>query len=466
MAAFQRGVAAISLITRFAAFRWTAALIVLLTLMANGMALMSMQAKLDVLAGTKRFGALWIAQQLEFELLRFDRTLAEFAHPSTDVSVEDVQFRFDILWSRISLAIDGQEGVPAAFGTAQSSVVPELWNEIRRQEDAVQSLDPDAAAEARRLLGVFSAYETRLHDYTIAAKDEQASQDASARDDLLFISTLMAFLGVAIALASAFLAALFFVDSRHHRKISDENLRLLDLSRKAYAAKSEFLSTISHELRTPLTSIKGAIGLLRGGSIQLNAEKGTAILDIAYQNSNRLGAMINDILDAEKIESAKLSYTFDEVDIENLVAKTIELYGNFSNDRNVRVEVLPPQSHIHIRGDHERLSQALSNILSNAVKFSKPDGVVTVSVADLGNDVQISVQDEGIGIPDSFRDRVFEKFTQVDSSDTRRYGGTGLGMFIAKTIVEDHGGNIDYESSGGAGTIFYVKLPVFHQFHS
>ena len=130
------------------------------------------------------------------------------------------------------------------------------------------------------------------------------------------------------------------------------------------------------------------------------------------------------------------------------------------------MKVLPPQSHIHIRGDHDRLSQALSNILSNAVKFSKPDGVVTVSVADLGNDVQISVQDEGIGIPDSFRDHVFEKFTQVDSSDTRRYGGTGLGMFIAKTIVEDHGGNIDYESSGGAGTTFFVTLPVFHQFHS
>jgi signal transduction histidine kinase len=104
--------------------------------------------------------------------------------------------------------------------------------------------------------------------------------------------------------------------------------------------------------------------------------------------------------------------------------------------------------------------------LSNAVKFSRPDGVVTVSVLNLGNDVQISVQDEGIGIPDSFRDQVFEKFTQVDSSDTRRYGGTGLGMFIAKTIVEDHGGNINYESSGGVGTTFHVKLPVFHQFHS
>lgn len=466
MATLQRGVAAISLITRFAAFRWSAALIVLLTLVANGMALMSMQAKLDVLAGTKRFGALWIAQQLEFELLRFDKTLAEFGQQSADISADDVQFRFDILWSRVSLAKDGQEGVPAAFETPQSSVIPDLWTELRRQENAVQSLNPSDTTATARLLDVFSAYETRLRDYTIAAKDEQALEDAKARDDLLFISRLIAFLGVAIALASAFLAALFFVDSRHQRKISLENMKLLETSRKAYAAKSEFLSTISHELRTPLTSIKGAIGLLRSGSIKMDAEKGASILDIAYQNSNRLGAMINDILDAEKIESAKLSYTFDEVDIEKLVKNTIELHGNFSNEKNVRVEVLPSQSHLQIRGDSERLSQALSNILSNAVKFSRPDGVVTVSVADLGNDVQISVQDKGIGIPDSFRDRVFEKFTQVDSSDTRRYGGTGLGMFIAKTIVEDHGGIIDYESAGDAGTTFYVKLPVFHQFHS
>ena len=277
------------------------------------MALMSMQAKLDVLAGYKAVrGVCGSPSSLEFELLRFRQNAGRIRPPKHGRfgRGRSVSLRYSLEPVFCSRSTDKMVS-RAAFGTAQSSVIPELWDEIEATGKCRPVARPNGRPRRSKTPAGACFLPTKRGCTTtrLPRRMNRRCRTASARDDLLFISTLMAFLGVAIALASAFLAALFFVDSRHHRKISDENLRLLDLSRKAYAAKSEFLSTISHELRTPLTSIKGAIGLLRGGSIQLNAEKGAAILDIAYQNSNRLGAMINDILDAEKIESAKLSYT-------------------------------------------------------------------------------------------------------------------------------------------------------------
>jgi signal transduction histidine kinase len=310
------------------------------------------------------------------------------------------------------------------------------------------------------LLEAFLSHETFLHEYTIAAKDEQSAQDLSARKDLFFMSKLMAFLGIAAGFASLTLAALFFIDSRQHRRIAEQNADLLVKSQLAYKAKSQFLSTVSHELRTPLTSIKGAISIIKGGAVGDFSEKAQVMLRIAHENSNRLSSLINDILDVERTESTTLQYKFDDVEVSSLINESIEANQHYDSRSNINFKVLCRDNLPSLHGDRHRLIQVLSNVISNAIKYSRDGGTVTISANEKNGALIISVEDNGCGIPQEFQDQVFDKFTQADSSDTRKYAGTGLGMFIARTIVENHGGRIYLDSKVDQGTVFFIEFPI------
>jgi PAS domain S-box-containing protein len=235
--------------------------------------------------------------------------------------------------------------------------------------------------------------------------------------------------------------------------------------KKIERLKSEFVSTVSHELRTPLTSIRGSLGLVAGGVAGALPAQAKSLVDIAYKNCERLISLINDILDIEKIESGQMKLNLLPQSLMPLIEQAIEANRAYGEQYGVTFEIVAALPEIMANTDRDRLMQIMANLLSNAAKFSPPGGRVEVSVKREAGDLLIQVKDHGSGIPDEFRDRIFLKFSQADSSDTRQKGGTGLGLSITKAIVEKMGGTIDFDSQPGSGTTFQVALPEWHQQH-
>lgn len=224
--------------------------------------------------------------------------------------------------------------------------------------------------------------------------------------------------------------------------------------------KNEFVSTVSHELRTPLTSISGALGLVNGGALGEAPPAMRQMLEIAYRNSQRLGHLINDLLDMEKIAAGKMSFDMREQPLRFLLEEALASNQAFAIQLGVNC-VLRETADVQVWVDALRLQQVLGNFLSNAIKYTPEGGEVSLhcSVPDATR-VRISVTDQGPGIAAEFRSRVFEKFAQADASDSRQKGGTGLGLAIAKEFIERMGGTVGFDTEEGQGTTFWCELPV------
>jgi PAS domain S-box-containing protein len=222
--------------------------------------------------------------------------------------------------------------------------------------------------------------------------------------------------------------------------------------------KTEFISTVSHELRTPLTSISGSLGLVLGGVAGPLSDKLRRLIEIAHNNSKRLIGLINDILDIEKIVSGKISFDLRPVEIRALAERSIEETRAFAEAHGVTLRLIEGPA-LQVRGDADRLIQVVTNLLSNAAKFSPEGSSVDVEVAQADGAAVLSVRDRGPGIPEEFRSRIFSRFAQADASDRREKGGTGLGLAIVKEIVDRHGGSVWYATVAGQGTTFFVSLP-------
>jgi PAS domain S-box-containing protein len=225
--------------------------------------------------------------------------------------------------------------------------------------------------------------------------------------------------------------------------------------------KNEFVSIVSHELRTPLTSIMGSLGLIRGGVVGPLPLQLKAMCDIAYRNTERLVTLINDILDIDKIESGRVPFHLRPVELMALVQEAIETNRPYAERFGVQLVLEQALPGAKAQADPDRLIQVLANLLSNAAKFSPPGERVLVRIARAEGYVGVSVTDRGPGIPEGFRDRIFQKFAQADTSDARAKGGTGLGLSISKAIIERLGGHIGFETESGKGTSFYFKLPEY-----
>jgi PAS domain S-box-containing protein len=223
--------------------------------------------------------------------------------------------------------------------------------------------------------------------------------------------------------------------------------------------KSEFITTVSHELRTPLTSIRGSLGLLAGGAAGEIPHSAKTMVDIAYKNSERLTRLVNDILDIERIEGGKLAFQIAPLDLTGLVEQAIEANSGYGEQFRVTFMLTGSVQGACVQGDADRLIQVFTNLLSNAAKFSPAGGTVEVAVTRQDQVLRVSVTDHGPGVPETFRARIFGKFAQADGSATRQNGGAGLGLSIAKAIVERHGGRIDYTSEIDQGTTFFMDLP-------
>ncbi|VAX07908.1 hypothetical protein MNBD_ALPHA03-304 [hydrothermal vent metagenome] len=224
--------------------------------------------------------------------------------------------------------------------------------------------------------------------------------------------------------------------------------------------KNEFISTVSHELRTPLTSIRGSLGLITGGAVGKLPEQANEMLRIASNNTERLLLLINDILDIQKIESGEMAFKFCSLDLKPFLEQAVAENEGYGAQHGVKFVIAQTLENAWVYADKDRLMQVMANLFSNAAKFSPVNGTVEISLAHHHTNIlRISVTDKGPGIPEEFQPKLYDKFTQSDSSDTRQKGGTGLGLSISKVIVEKHGGRINFVSSEGIGTTFYVELP-------
>ena len=227
---------------------------------------------------------------------------------------------------------------------------------------------------------------------------------------------------------------------------------------KTQQIKDEFVSTVSHELRTPLTSLTASLALLSAGRVGPLSEAATRLVSIAHSNGQRLVRLVNDILDIEKIDSGKMALAITQVVARDVVMQAVEMSRAYAEEFGVKVLIADDSVPGEVRADADRLAQVVSNLLSNAIKFSPRENEVVIGIAERDGKIRVTVHDCGAGIPESFKPRVFERFSQADGSDARPKGGTGLGLSIVKEIVNRFGGEVGFESGTGQGTSFFVDL--------
>ena len=229
-------------------------------------------------------------------------------------------------------------------------------------------------------------------------------------------------------------------------------------SRALDRMKDEFISTVSHELRTPLTSLRAALGLVTGGALEKKPDKQKQMLEIAIGNTDRLIRLVNDFLDIERISSGNAELHSAMCSMRQLFERAASLQQAAADKQNLRFHII--SNAVEVFADPDRILQALTNLISNAIKFSPPNGTITLSAQKVDDtEARIDVHDDGRGIPAGKLDSIFERFQQVDASDSRAMGGTGLGLAICRSIVTQHGGLIWATSPPGQGATFHFTLP-------
>ena len=248
------------------------------------------------------------------------------------------------------------------------------------------------------------------------------------------------------------------IDQMELRAAGRKALAEVDERRRVDAFMTAFVSTVNHELRTPLTSIIGAIDLINSGAMGEVSPEVADLLTIADRNSAVLLRLINDLLDSAKIADGNLKLDLTTFDLDTAVRESVENMASYFRDHHVTV-IYDGESGASVRADKVRLAQVMNNLLSNAVKFSPQGGEVRVALRRVDGRAEVSVSDRGGGIPVSIRGRIFQKFVQGDGGAAKR-PGTGLGLSIAKAIIEQHGGQIGFQTETGVGTRFYFSLPL------
>jgi signal transduction histidine kinase len=250
------------------------------------------------------------------------------------------------------------------------------------------------------------------------------------------------------------LRAIRYAIERQRMQVETDQIRKLQLQ-----LRNEFISMVSHELRTPLTSIRGALGLINAEALGKLPKKAKAMVQIAFQNSERLVRIINDILDMEKINSGGIEMRIGAVAVTEFLQEALAINQAYGVKYQVRFVLEKTPEGVQMAADPDRLMQVMANLLSNAAKFSTAGSAVRVRATERDALVRIEIEDYGTGIPEAFRERVFEKFAQADSSSSRRFEGTGLGLSITRRLVEAMEGTIGFTTITDQGTTFYFELP-------
>jgi signal transduction histidine kinase len=237
---------------------------------------------------------------------------------------------------------------------------------------------------------------------------------------------------------------------------------VVDLSsrREVERARTEFVSMVSHELRTPLTAIVGSIGLLKSGATgALPTQAAADLVSIAHKNCGRLQRLISDILDIGALDSGRLAMEMRSVELAEVIRQAVEASTGYAETYDVRFLQQSTGEIGCVMADPHRLVQVLTNLLSNAAKFSPRGADVLLRISAAARTMRVEVEDSGAGIPPAFRSRIFAKFAQADSTAQRRFEGAGLGLHIARKLIEAMGGNIGFSTVVGQGTVFHIEIP-------
>jgi signal transduction histidine kinase/DNA-binding response OmpR family regulator len=245
------------------------------------------------------------------------------------------------------------------------------------------------------------------------------------------------------------------------REYAEQQKSKLAMRSDLDSVKDEFISTVSHELRTPLTSIRGSLGLLSAGLLGNVDPKAQNLLRIASSNTERLIRLINDILDLERMESGRAPLKLRRCSMYDLAHEAVDTMSTVADSAGIKVELLSdaPRDSIYFDADSDRMLQVLTNLLSNAVKFSPAGSTISVQIDSNPNSLLVKVVDRGRGIPVDKMEAVFDRFQQVESSDSSKKGGTGLGLAICRSIIQQHGGAIWAQpNQTGPGTTLWVQL--------
>ena len=253
------------------------------------------------------------------------------------------------------------------------------------------------------------------------------------------------------------------VDITEREQAAEALREALAHAEAANHAKSQFLAMISHELRTPMTSVKGGLDLALHGAVGDVSDPLRNLLTIAQRNSLRLLKLVDDVLDLQKLDLSTITLELQDLDADEFLRDLIEEYEAYAREADVQLANVSEDVNRQLRADPDRLKQVVGNVISNAVKFSPAGGQVECSTRLIGTKLRISVQDSGIGIPEGKEDQVFGRFNQVESGASKASGGSGLGMHIAKMLIERMGGSISYESRLGVGTTFHIDIPLSAQ---
>ncbi len=238
-----------------------------------------------------------------------------------------------------------------------------------------------------------------------------------------------------------------------------ERKRAEEARKELMQMKEDFVASVSHELRTPLTSIKGFLQLLLKGKVKDPAVQQEFLMR-ASQDANRLMALVNDLLDLSRLEAGRLQLELEEVDMSTLITETLQSLQGLAGEKGISMTYTPPKTSVIVKADRRRLQQVLVNLVANAIKFSEAHRTILVTGEVTNDNVTIKVIDQGPGIPAEELPKLFDKFYQAHSTVKRAVGGTGLGLYISKKIVEAHGGHIGADSELGRGSKFFFTLPL------
>lgn len=348
---------------------------------------------------------------------------------TNDRSREEVERKRD----ELSAIIDGLPALVWVQDLSGSRLISNRAFEVRADSDMELAEEALFAALADPALDA-DALET---DETITV--EQSFTDGSERERTMLVarSRLVDAAGTTYALSCV------ATDITERREMEQ--------------AKDQFIGVVSHELRTPLSSIRGALSLLSEDGDSLDETGRQRMIEIASSNSERLVALINDILDIQRIESGATVHQPVTCDSAELIGQAVDAMTALAAEKRIAITAEPES--LECLAEPGRIVQVLSNFLSNAVKFSPENSRIDVGCEVVGDQVGLYVRDQGRGIPPDMLEAVFDRFQQVDSSDSRDVGGTGLGLAICREIADQHGGRVWAESEQGVGSCFWVSLP-------
>jgi signal transduction histidine kinase/DNA-binding response OmpR family regulator len=420
-----------------------------------------------------RYSLSWVASQAINETLRLELMAAKISSRPTTDQIEQLNTRLDILFNRLGVLNNGLVAKYVAKNPEEQQVLDQLEKTLRQVDTLASHLrEPGVASE---IVDLLAPLEARLSSFAASTHRYDAEQLDEDQRDLFRLHWMFSAFAAGLILCGVMLIGRLLIQTRTVRQahgkmriMADDLHRAKEQAETANEAKTRFLATMSHELRTPLNGVLGMLELLLQSRLKIKQQH---YVQTARRSAENLLSIISGILDLSKIEAGKLDLEYHEFDLRVQIQQVVDLFGATARDKGVRlVSILPTNVPIHLIGDSARLRQILLNLIGNALKFTEQgEVVVRVSLISAAPDeahVSFEVQDTGIGIAEEYLPHIFSAFSQADTSTTRRFGGSGLGLNIAKQFCEMMGGSMEVVSQLGVGSTFRFSARFQQQLNS